>query len=95
MRLHDLLRSLASDFTGHAKSNIINVFKQAEAQITEYKKAFENNFTLLNEAIQMTLAQIKQDTNTKNDLEARKVELIKKLKKIDHITTAVNHILDF
>lgn len=95
VRLHDLLRSLASDFTGHAKSNIINVFKQAEAQITEYKKAFENNFTLLNEAIQMTLAQIKQDTNTKNDLEARKVELIKKLKKIDHITTAVNHILDF
>lgn len=95
VRLHDLLRTLTSDFTGHTNQNIAEIFRQAQEQIANYKKVFESNLSTLNKEIQAVLRQTQQNIENKEAIEERRDLIKAKLDKLNHIITALAKILDF
>ena len=93
--LYELIRSLTSDFSGHTRTNIVNIFQQAQKQITDYKKAFESNLSALNKNIQDVMKQTKQSIENKKKIEEKLAFYQSKLEKMEHIISSLAQILYF
>ena len=92
--LNDLLVNITSEFTKHTKENITSSFMQADEQVKEYKKAFENNLSMLDKAIQEILRQIKQETAKKSTIREKIASVQEKRNKVEHITITLADILN-
>lgn len=67
----NIVSNIMSVFSNSIKENISSMFGQAEKQIEEYKKMFNNNIDVLGNEISKILEQLDKDTQKSDELKKR------------------------
>ena len=75
------------------KNNIKQIFDQADAQIAEYKEAFNTNIDRLDSKIKTILTKLKRDTENSEEIAERVSTSEEKLNWISGIETGISMLL--